>query len=72
MTEWQYEMTAGALPPDEVLPQPGAADRSGIFDDIVSGQRKQLKGDGWELLSHSVTRFNSNIVLTLVWRRPAD
>ena len=68
MNEWNYQMTQSLLHPEDLPDESGQA---GHFDEIVDGQRKSLNGDGWELVSHCISPWESELSLSLVWRKPA-
>lgn len=70
--EWEYEMTIGPVLEGELSPSESGLGRSAEFDEVVDGQRKHLRGAGWELASHDITRWNERLHLTLLWRRRAD
>lgn len=67
MTEWDYLSSAVKVPlrqADEL------SDLGHLLAEYVHGARKQLQGEGGELVSHDLLMLGDQPVLTLIFRRP--
>lgn len=67
----RYEMTLTPVLQSHLLPKEGVqGSTGGVFEEVLDGMQKHLKGSDWEPISHAFSLINDRIVLSVMWRGP--
>ena len=67
MPEWQLKITWTRMLEGDLEPQATAA-QGRLADKVVDAMISQVPGDGWEPVSHDISRLNVGLFWTIMWR----
>ncbi len=68
MPEWQLQITWTRMLQGSLEPQATAA-QGRVADEVVDAMHSQLKGEGWEPVSHDISELHQGLYWTIMWRR---